>query len=1073
MSTAAVKGSFFKLIESFACELGTLKKELGHKSEPKAADVTSEALGSLDEDVGGLFLRGSPNPDLCPEAGSRLSPGPSSPSGLRDSGYSGSLKRRLTVLDRLVRTHAVWLQLGLSQQGALKILKNQPPGSFVVRRSLSQQRKVISLRMDSDSAPVKDFAVKESQYSFSLEGSGLSFADLFRLVAFCCISRDVLPFTLKLPEPITAAQTSSDLDQISKQGIGFWDGQPENKRKSSSSFSAPDRPPPPTNRKSSTFSTVSAITTISSPQIHPRIKTRTPSELECCQSNGALCFINPLFVKVHQEDRFSSSVTQTTQDDDLKQESHALESEINDSGDATLEQSHVTTCKVDNNKPDCTNSQRSPPPPRPPPPRFANRKQLTRTRSMPVKVPWIAVPRSKSEDSDRKSKDGSLLSRLGSSLSISPSTSPPKKILNISSPITIPKPSLPSISLASLSSSPKRLSKLSPSSCSQEDAQCHLAMEEHVIEQALRRARLQRGVTCKEDEEFQDGDKERELQEEKVEGGGGGQRLSDMSLSTDSSESLDFSQQSGFFFPPLHDPNPPTLDEINTHLPLSLPSYPSMEEDDEEDDEEDLEDYGVSLESDQEQDQDVTLVPPGHRTKRRSSASAVVIQNALKGQLRKMSGVFNSLLTPEKRAIRNVLKLSQDKTTYFGGLVQDFLGYMTDQRLEQDQSQGVGLGFDSGSELLQTVRQFLTQMKSYLRQSSELEPPIESLIPEDQIDRVLEKAMHKCVLKPLKPIISDALHESMIHSGAWRELRENMNLAKTKAPAEMGVSDAAPPDPVSVEKIRHKFLAMCKLYSPEKKVGRLLQVCKLIYTIMEDNSGRLFGADDFLPMLTYVLAQCDMPQLDNEILYMMELLDPTLLNGEGGYYLTSAYGAMSLIKNFQEEQAARVLSSQTRDTLHQWHRRRTMQRTAPTIDDFQNYLRVALQELDSGCTAKTLSVRPQATVEEVCSLCASKFSVDDPEKYGLFLVMEGNSQQLASDNHPQKIKAELHSRDQPGAFHFVYRRLDYNTSTTANNANEADDANANPTTTLPEEENNLSPRLSLSLPSGNIHSVSV
>lgn len=34
-------------------------------------------------------------------------------------------------------------------------------------------------------------------------------------------------------------------------------------------------------------------------------------------------------------------------------------------------------------------------------------------------------------------------------------------------------------------------------------------------------------------------------------------------------------------------------------------------------------------------------------------------------------------------------------------------------------------------------------------------------------------------------------------------------------------------------------------------------------------------------MLTFVLAQCDMPQVDNEIIYMMELLDPSLLNGEG------------------------------------------------------------------------------------------------------------------------------------------------------------------------------------------------
>lgn len=48
-------------------------------------------------------------------------------------------------------------------------------------------------------------------------------------------------------------------------------------------------------------------------------------------------------------------------------------------------------------------------------------------------------------------------------------------------------------------------------------------------------------------------------------------------------------------------------------------------------------------------------------------------------------------------------------------------------------------------------------------------------------------------------------------------------------------------------------------------------------------AGRMYGADDFLPMLTYVTAQCDMPQLDAEIEYMMELLDPSLLNGEGTF----------------------------------------------------------------------------------------------------------------------------------------------------------------------------------------------
>lgn len=144
--------------------------------------------------------------------------------------------------------------------------------------------------------------------------------------------------------------------------------------------------------------------------------------------------------------------------------------------------------------------------------------------------------------------------------------------------------------------------------------------------------------------------------------------------------------------------------------------------------------------------------------------------------------------------------------------------------------------------------------------------------------------------------------------------------------------------------------------------------CSVCFSAFFDHvpfhSGRPYGADDFLPMLTYVLAQCDLPQLDNEILYMMELLDPSLLQGEGssivtfqentfpledhrfgdslpplcpgGYYLISVYGAMSLIKNFQEDQAAKVLSSEARDTLHQWHRRRTSTlRATPCIDDFQ------------------------------------------------------------------------------------------------------------------------------------------
>lgn len=98
--------------------------------------------------------------------------------------------------------------------------------------------------------------------------------------------------------------------------------------------------------------------------------------------------------------------------------------------------------------------------------------------------------------------------------------------------------------------------------------------------------------------------------------------------------------------------------------------------------------------------------------------------------------------------------------------------------------------------------------------------------------------MLKCVLKPLRAVVSAALKEFQVRGGEWQELKDNLALAKARQPHEMGVTESpGPPSPVAIEKIRHKFQAMVKCYSPEKKVALLLSVCKLIYALMEDNTG--------------------------------------------------------------------------------------------------------------------------------------------------------------------------------------------------------------------------------------------
>ncbi|XP_067845495.1 ras and Rab interactor 2-like [Heptranchias perlo] len=864
------RGSFFKLIDTLALEIGELKmvRSIPDTDEDVqyAQWLRCNSLSSTQEDM---------DYDYQKEQAAKY--------WMRDSGYE-SFICNLSIFDRLLHTHPVWLQLNLSDEDALRILQPENAGIFLVRKSSTTQKKIISMRSpESGYNLVQDFPIKESQYTFSLEGSCLSFADLFRLIAFYCISRDVLPFPLKLPHGITAAKTETELEAIAFLGLEFWSS-PVYKR-------VAKNPAPPT----SPLNTGSVYTETNQPSllngVHS-IRTRTPSELECSQTNGALCFINPLFLEVHSKDINGSLKRQCTKTRDTGRP-YSL-------------------------------------PPRPPPPRLAMNMNQT-------SIPATGSSQAGEDDGTFKLPE------------TKPAPIPPPRNKKQASSSELERNSTPILRVAK-----------KPFDCTAAEA---------VTAGSKGEAQALHNVACS--GEKSTGNISTQIQEIKDR-----QRLSDMSMSTTSTES-----------------DSSTMD-VERNCPYNHEG-----------------DTNSSLEdSDGESDQEV--VPPPCTPKKKRHGS-FVIPKIVKSHIQKVSGVFSSFMTPEKRMVKKIAEMSRDKRTYFGCLIQDYVSFF-----KENKDCHV-----SSTDMLLTIRQFMTQVKNYLTQSSELDPPIESLIPEDEIDFVLEKAMHKCILKPLKSYIYATLKQFHDSDGSWKQLKENLLSVKQKVPQELGV-DAAIPDAVTLEKIKHKFSNMRKAYSPEKKVFLLLRVCKVIYNVMENNSGRLYGADDFLPMLTYIVAQCDMPELEIEIEYMMELLDPSLLHGEGGYYLTSAYGALSLIKNFQEEQAARLLSSQTRNTLNQWHKRRTTNnRTTPSVEDFQNYLRVAFNNMTSGCTAKTLLVRPFTTTEELCDLCAAKFQVEDTENYSLFLLINDTWQQLAPDTFPQKIKAELHSRSQPQIFHFVYKCL--------------------------------------------------
>uniref|UniRef100_A0A8C1IUQ3 Ras and Rab interactor 1a n=2 Tax=Cyprinus carpio TaxID=7962 RepID=A0A8C1IUQ3_CYPCA len=363
--------------------------------------------------------------------------------------------------------------------------------------------------------------------------------------------------------------------------------------------------------------------------------------------------------------------------------------------------------------------------------------------------------------------------------------------------------------------------------------------------------------------------------------------------------------------------------------------------------------------------------------------------------LRKMSAAFISFFTPEKRVARMVEDLSRDRRMAFGALVQDFL------RQQREALKPHCL--TSAVQLLQDLRLFINQAKAFLLECGELEPPIETVLTENEKDQALEKAMFRCVLKPLKPQIDAALRTLHKQDGSFQRMVDSLQRANGASPQKLFGVQVGVPDAQGMEKIKHKLTLMQRAYSPIDKVLLLLQICKLIYKTMKNKSGQEFGADDFLPALSYVMVLCNMPEISLEVEYMMELLESSWLTGEGGYYLTSVYASLSLIQSQPEDVPPNGLTNQARESLKEWSRRRSNE-TISQKDLHQRFIKVLFQDGDNSLV-KTLVWKTALNGEAMAQLCAVKFGVDRPEDYSLYWRRDGVLTPLPPNTQIQDLQS--------------------------------------------------------------------
>lgn len=109
-----------------------------------------------------------------------------------------------------------------------------------------------------------------------------------------------------------------------------------------------------------------------------------------------------------------------------------------------------------------------------------------------------------------------------------------------------------------------------------------------------------------------------------------------------------------------------------------------------------------------------------------------LVRSRGRGGLRRMSEAFVCFFAPDKRLTRLVEELSRDRRSTFGGMVQDFLLEQREALKNLASSSSSSSPRVSAVQLLQGLRLFLSQAKCCLMDSGELEPPIETLVPENE-----------------------------------------------------------------------------------------------------------------------------------------------------------------------------------------------------------------------------------------------------------------------------------------------------------------------------------------------------
>jgi len=96
-----------------------------------------------------------------------------------------------------------------------------------------------------------------------------------------------------------------------------------------------------------------------------------------------------------------------------------------------------------------------------------------------------------------------------------------------------------------------------------------------------------------------------------------------------------------------------------------------------------------------------------------------------------------------------------------------------------------------------------------------------------------------------------------------------------------------------------ELLAINNFDTPREKLHCILKCCKQIFVGISSwvEKGKGVGADDFVPVLVYVVLQSNPPSIYSNLQYIKNYRNASRMHDESGYYFVSFVTALTYLEN--------------------------------------------------------------------------------------------------------------------------------------------------------------------------------